>query len=301
MSATESPASPPAQGALRLRRGLALAAICALAACKEGRSGPSNASVAPSGSPSALAASGCPEGMIAFGSGHFTMGSPAGEGAEDEHPAHEVTLSAYCLDRTEVTVAAYRACVEEPRGPLRCKPPGAGAYCNGAARDRDDHPINCVDQKDAEAFCAWAGKRLPTEAEWERAARGGDEKRLFPWGNEAPGAQLCWDGEGSLAGKGRRQGTCPVGSFAKEGDPLAIVDLAGDVAEWVADAYAPYRPEPARDPKASDRTLQIGKRVVRGGSWFSEEPGEVRAARRDWFVATDRTFDVGFRCARDGG
>jgi formylglycine-generating enzyme required for sulfatase activity len=238
--------------------------------------------------------------MVSLPAGSFRMGSAEGEGSDDERPAHEVSLSAYCLDRREVTVAAYRACVEQPRGALRCKPAGTSAYCNGGRRDRDDHPINCVDWNDAEAYCAWAGKRLPTEAEWESAARRGEEERLYPWGKDAPSAQLCWDGPGSDAGEGRREGTCSGGRFAaKEGSGRGgIDDLAGNVAEWVADAFAPYRDEAAHDPRVADRALQLGKRVVRGGSWFSEEPGQVRAAKRDWFVVSDRVFDVGFRCAR---
>ncbi|MEO7327449.1 MAG: SUMF1/EgtB/PvdO family nonheme iron enzyme [Minicystis sp.] len=231
------------------------------------------------------------------------MGSAEGEGSPDERPQHEVSLQGHCLDRGEVTVAAYRACVEQPRGARRCKPAGTSAYCNGGRRDREDHPVNCVDWNDAEAYCAWAGKRLPTEAEWENAARGGGENRLFPWGNETPSAQLCWDGAGNDQGEGQREGTCPGGSFAeKNGSGRGgVVDVGGNVAEWVSDAYAPYRGEAARDPQVTDRSLQVGKRVVRGGSWFSDEPGQVRAAKRDWFVVSDRTFDVGFRCARGGG
>ncbi len=240
--------------------------------------------------------------MVAVPAEGFRMGSLEGEGSEDERPAHEVTLQGHCLDRREVTVAEYRACVERPRGALRCKPAGTSAYCNGGRSDRDDHPVNCVDWNDATAYCAWAGKRLPTEAEWEHAARAGGENRLFPWGNEAPAAQLCWDGAGNDMGEGRREGTCPAGGFAqKSGNGRGgVADLGGNVAEWVADAYAPYQAEALRDPRVTDRTLQIGKRVVRGGSWFSDEPGQVRAAKRDWFVVTDRTFDVGFRCARGG-
>lgn len=295
-------------GALLL---VTLVAVAALALKGRGKSSapaassrggkPAEASGAGAGEASAPGASeGCPAEMVHVAGGRFSMGSPEGEGRPDEHPAHEVTLGGFCLDRREVTVAAYRSCVEQPGGGARCKPPGTSRHCNGGRRDRDDHPINCVDWSDAEAYCAWAKKRLPTEAEWELAARAGSEQRVFPWGSEPPMAQLCWDGEGNDAGKGARQGSCVAGAFGERGGSGkgGILDLAGNVAEWVMDSYAPYRAEAVSDPRVGDRALQIPKRVVRGGSWFSEEPGELRASARDWFVAGDRTFDVGFRCAR---
>ena len=106
-------------------------------------------------------------GMALIPAGKFWMGSPAGEGADDERPRHEVYLDAFYIDKHEVTTEAYGKCVSAGK----CAKPGTGTYCNRGKSDRGNHPVNCVDWSQAEAYCGWAEKRLPTEAEWEKAAR----------------------------------------------------------------------------------------------------------------------------------
>ncbi len=135
------------------------------------------------------------EGMVAIPSGTFAMGSD--DGPPTEKPVHSTTVAAFQIDRTEVTVSAYDACVKAGA----CTPAATGPFCNGAQPERANHPVNCVNWNQSTAYCAWAGKRLPATAEWEYAARG-PEARRWPWGQTPPGQQMCWNG----------QSTCPVGS-----------------------------------------------------------------------------------------
>ncbi|MFT3764563.1 MAG: SUMF1/EgtB/PvdO family nonheme iron enzyme [Minicystis sp.] len=137
---------------------------------------------------------------------------------------------AFCIDVTEVTVAAYRACVDAGV----CTTKGLDEYgpCNWGALGRDRHPINCLSWHQAARYCSHVGKRLPSEEEWFHAAYGGDG-RAYPWGNDAPSGQLCWDGEGNALGKGKRAGTtCPVGSYPAGRSPFGLEDMAGNVWEW---------------------------------------------------------------------
>ena len=160
-------------------------------------------------------------------------------------------------------------------------------YCNWQKPDRDRHPVNCVDWKHAGEYCAFAGKRLPTEEEWEFAARGADGRK-YPWGPAAPAAQLCWNGEGSDVGKGNRQGTCPVASYPSGASPFGAYDMAGNVWEWTADAYCPYGRKGCGDER----------RVIRGGAWNNLVPQYVRAQDRATEAAESRPENVGFRCAK---
>jgi formylglycine-generating enzyme required for sulfatase activity len=210
----------------------------------------------------------------------------------NELEAHDVYLSDVWIDRTEVTVAAYRQCVVAGR----CTEPPFGA---GAARfDRPVLPVTMVSWADADAYCAFAGGRLPTEAEWERAARGLVGRR-YPWGNVynpflANHGKLDLeeldDGDGHLE-------LAPVGSFPDGRTPDGIADLAGNVEEWVADWYATEYPNAsAQNPRGPDTGEE---RVLRGGSYYHARP---------WMRTTARMHDVpgsrrawrGFRCARDG-
>jgi formylglycine-generating enzyme required for sulfatase activity len=257
--------------------------------------------------------------MVPVPAGTFRMGSPVGVGDTDEHPQHEVTLSAYCIDRTEVTVKAYADCVRAggcTAAPLTVQWSGVSAedvqrynrICN--RDDRPGHPINCVDWTQATAYCTWAGKRLPTEAEWEYAARGTDG-RAYPWGNEAPSAtRLNACGSECVAMTKRElnkdwakmydasdgwETTAPVGSFPEGVSPFGVLDMAGNVWEWTADWYGAYSAAAATNPRGA----QSGTfRALRGGAWDYNVAGHVRAAYRHRFDASNRDSHVGFRCAR---
>lgn len=248
-----------------------------------------------------------PAEMVAVPGGAFVMGSDAGE--LDERPAHRVELRPFFLDRDEVTVAEYRRCVaagscRAPRWPTE------GPHA-------DAEPVTWVSWRDAEAYCRFAGERLPTEAEWERAARG-DDGRVYPWGDSP-------ECERANFGNYRGEGRCPrnpgrpveIGRFPTGASPFGARDLAGNVWEWVADRYAAdyYARSPLRDPRgpAGDGDDQqdgdglrreVGAppakswRVVRGGGCCSMF-GLPRASNRVAFPPDYVDEDLGFRCARD--
>jgi eukaryotic-like serine/threonine-protein kinase len=195
------------------------------------------------------------------------------KGDEDERPARTVVVRAFTIDRTEVTRGAYAACVAA----RRCKAvPGA------AAADADPAlPVTGVSWADAQGYCRFAGGRLPTEVEWEKAARGPDG-REYPWGDELDCARANWgnfDGEGPCAGKNPGH-PVRVGSYPSGASVYGALDLGGNVWEWVADKYDD---EP-------------GRRVVRGGSCCSYFVGP-RAANRNAWAPEHRDADLGFRCA----
>lgn len=204
-------------------------------------------------------------------------------------PVHPVRLPSFCFDLTEVTVAAYRRCPA-----ASCTVPDSGQYSNWFSGDRENHPVNNVDWGQARAYCAWAGKRLPTEAEWEYAARS-SMNRIYPWGSDAPGSQLCWSG----SGRGE-SGTCPVHSFPQGDSVFGVSDLAGNVAEWTADWYAPYMDgttlgvvfAPAGPPSGTTHP-------VRGGGWGPPQPLLVRATYRRAEDPARRDGTIGFRCAQN--
>jgi formylglycine-generating enzyme required for sulfatase activity len=220
-------------------------------------------------------------------------------GPPEEQPEHDVTLRPFEIDVTEVTVAAYAACVRE----LRCKPPQKGDFCNWAKDGLDEHPINCVDHEQAAAYCDWAGKRLPTEPEWEYAARG-DDRRRFPWGDARPtparlnvcGAECRLYG----ANRGRvwpamyesEDGfpvTAPVGSFPDGRSPFGLHDMEGNVREWTASPYCPY-------PDAScGNELEY---VIRGAGWANHFEMNVEVTTREAIGKTEALEQLGFRCAR---
>ncbi len=263
----------------------------------------------------------CPPGMITIEGGKFFMGSDDKKDDEAERPAHQVTLSPYCIDTTEVTVAQYKQCSDKgecKRAPRDNEWPGITArerkiydpLCN--IRDPDtkgQYPINCVDYELSDAFCKASGRRLPTEAEWEFATRGSDGRK-YPWGDEPPtsGNRLNACGKECLAwGKKNNEEvsamypaddgfatTAPVGSFPKGGSPFGLQDVVGNVWEWAHDWYAPYTPGPASDPVGGSGT----ERVLRGGAWNGSDPGWVRPTYRFKSEPTLRSHGIGFRCAK---
>lgn len=232
-----------------------------------------------------------PPGMIAIPGGELWMGSNAH--GLDELPAREVYVSDFFIDATEVTVAQYAGCVSDGD----CGLPTPGPACNWGVSGRDDHPINCVTWQDAHDYCSWAGgvqpKRLPTEAEWEKAARGTDE-RTYPWGNEPPpDCSLIIMNLGGGGGCGMLS-THPVGSRPLGDSPYGVHDMAGSAWNWVADWYGPYDVAETDDPTGPPTgTL----RVLRGGGWDTTDIHWFRTSARNPHVpeATDR--NIGFRCA----
>jgi formylglycine-generating enzyme required for sulfatase activity len=215
--------------------------------------------------PPMAATANCPSGMKRIPSGTFKYG-------DDKR---DKTLPSFCMDTTEVTVDAYKAC------PSCSAPDSTGSMCNWGKSDRGNHPINCVDWNQATAYCASVTKRLPTEEEWEYAARGADGRK-YPWGDTEPSNQLCWDGEGNDLGKGKRMSTCPVSSYAAGRSPFGLDDMSGNVWEWTSTLY---------DANKTDR-------VLRGGSWIYVYPAWVRASYRYINAPTLRISFVGFRCLR---
>jgi len=225
-----------------------------------------------------------PDGaMVRVSGGTFRMGSTQGD--PDEKPLVEVSVPTFEIDTTEVTVTAFGRCVSAGK----CAVPDTGMYCNWSKDERARHPVNCVDVNQATDYCAFVGKRLPTEEEWEYAATGGDG-RTYPWSDDAgPGAQLCWNGEGTDVGKGQRQGTCPVASYPAGRAPSGAFDMAGNVWEWTASAHCPY----------DQRGCSATRRVVRGGAWNNVLPRYLRAQDRAEEMAVSRPDNVGFRCVRN--
>jgi formylglycine-generating enzyme required for sulfatase activity len=222
--------------------------------------------------------------MMRVPAGKFFMGDRPSDG-RDGHVGRPVTLGGFAIDATEVTVRDYLGCVAAGGCPAISS---KEERCNvnlGAAFQ--DHPVNCVEWGAAAAFCRWRGKRLPSSAEWERAARGDDERK-YPWGGELPRDQLCWRHE--------RQGgekTCPVGAHPAGVSPFGLLDMAGNVAEWTA----------TRVPTPFGMAY-----VVRGGGYAVDDiamaaPDDLdyRADREVERDPTDAALDLGFRCVKGDG
>ena len=212
-----------------------------------------------------------------------------------ERPRHEVTLSPYAIDRTEVTLAEYDVCVEEGA----CTEAGSNwPECNVLANGHDEHPVDCVTWEQGDAYCQWAGKRLPTEAEWEYAARGDDE-RLYPWGNEPPDCSRANIHFNDAAGCGIID-TYVVGSLPAGASPFGVMDMCGNVAEFVADSFSEsyYEKSPAEDPQGPEAD-ETGARVMRGGGYnYPSDPWILRASSRTSYDSSVPSPQIGFRCAR---
>ncbi|HVK68095.1 MAG TPA: SUMF1/EgtB/PvdO family nonheme iron enzyme [Polyangium sp.] len=212
--------------------------------------------------------------MIALPPAVYLMGSRATEGLPEERPMHEVVLAGFYLDRTEVTVAAYRACVAAGA----CTPSHTGeAFCPRDAEGIADHPIRCIDFHQAETYCAFTKKRLPTEREWEYAARAGNEHHKFSWGDDPPDEKhACYD----------HPGTCPVRSFPA--GAFGLYDMSGNVWEWTSTVYGPY----------PDEATTGTHRVYRGGSWSRRFPKWLRTALRNRYEPHKWSASLGVRCAK---
>ena len=221
--------------------------------------------------------------LVLIPAGSFLMGSEAGQ--NDERPVHRVELDAFYIDKYEVTVSRYARFLhmQHPERPF--------LWTQAIQGVQGQKPVIGVDWHDAKEYCEWVGRRLPTEAEWEKSARG-DDQRTYPWGNDpatrahANAGRPKWIGYETLG---------VVGSHARGSSPYGVADLAGNVWEWIVDRYDEgyYTVSPERNPQGPT----VGPlRVLRGGAWNSDT-AVIRSANRAAYIPSARRNDVGFRCA----
>jgi serine/threonine-protein kinase len=223
--------------------------------------------------------------MVYVPDGLFRMGSDSGE--SNEQPIHDVYLDEFWIDKTEVTIAQYALCVEAG---VCAKPAHLYSFNRESYFENDlyaDYPVIWMVWDDANTFCQWAGKRLPTEAEWEKAARGTDG-RTYPWGNEIDYLLANYDLSVN--------DTSEVGSYVIGASPYGAMDMAGNVWEWTADWFDDvyYAESPDNNPTGAENGT---KRVLRGGAWVSDSE-DVRAARRGRSFPDNTNNRFGFRCAQ---
>ena len=238
--------------------------------------------------------------MVYVPKGEFEMGST--EVYPDEQPVHTVALDGFWIDTTEVTNAQYSLWVETGECELPPRVSRDGHYGNSAY---DDYPVNPVSWHHALDYCSWAGARLPTEAEWEYAARGPGSLK-FPWGDDFDGTRLNYCDASCLFNDiygepdDGYEETAPVGSYQGGASWSGALDMAGNAWEWVADWYAEdyYGGSPHSNPPGPSAGSY---KVLRGGSWDGRAPEHARGAFRYW-RNPDATFGdaLGFRCARSG-
>jgi formylglycine-generating enzyme required for sulfatase activity len=231
-----------------------------------------------------------PDEMVTVPGGEFTMGRTKLTSDDktnmrphvllDDRPAHKVTVSSFRLDRHEVTNRQYEVFLKSTNNPAPYHWVG-GRYAEDAA----EVPVYNVSWTEANAYCAWAGKRLPTEAEWEHAARGAKESMDYPWGDQASPKQARFN---VTTGPG------PVAKFPPS--DFGVFDMAGNVAEWTADWFDGeyYKRNENTDPKGP---LTGDYKVIRGGAW-SDSPRRITVFFRNWVRPTQRTPNIGFRCAQ---
>ena len=229
--------------------------------------------------------------MVYVPEGKFSMGS--NDGIDWDQPVHDVTLDAYWFDQTEVTNGMVALCVQAGA----CQPPSdLSSYTHpGYYGDSQfaDYPVINVSWNDAQAYCAWAGARLPTEAEWEKAALG-ETGLAYPWGNAYPDCSLAnfWGSNGADACVGDMSA---VGSYPAGASPYGALDMAGNVLEWVADwgSKTYYGSSPSSNPTGP---AAGDERMLRGGAWVTDET-VIRSSHRIWLPPDKHYNYVGFRCA----
>ena len=225
--------------------------------------------------------------MVEIPAGEFMMGSDGSQALEDERPSHRVWLDAFSIELHEVTTAQYAAFLSVQNRAAPWQWESVDLVQHG------DRPVIGVDWRDAEAFCTWKGKRLPTEAEWEKAARGTDA-RLYPWGNQAPTADLANFALGARFSY--NQVLFPVRSHEPGKSPYGLYHMAGNAYEWVQDWYGTnyYDSSPDRNPPGPS---QGQFKVLRGGSW-SDLPKYLLTYGRFRLSPETKNSYTGFRCAK---
>jgi formylglycine-generating enzyme required for sulfatase activity len=222
--------------------------------------------------------------MVLMPEGEFRMGRD--DGSYDEAPTHTVHLSGFWIDLYEVTNRQYKQCEDAGSCPShRADSASRESYYGNS--EYDHYPVIFVSWDDAVAYCEWAGKRLPTEAEWERAARGPDAL-VYPWGND-------YD-QSRVNANGVNDDTTEAGDYADGVSPYGVYDMAGNVHEWVSDWYSDsyYAESPSENPTGPDSGE---RRVLRGGGWDSDASA-VQSTFRDSNTPDTQNPDIGFRCAQ---
>jgi len=221
---------------------------------------------------------------VSISGGKFTMGTPEMEaGFGDAEPIHEVAIKTFQMSKTDVTVAQYAECVNKGG----CTEPATGDYCNWGKPGRQLHPVNCVDWDQANQYAKFKGARLPSESEWEYAAKSGGKNRKYPWGNQAPTSELAVRNTNS---------TMPVCSRPKGNTAQGLCDMSGNVWQWMQDKYQDsYEGAPA-DGSAFEGAGSY--RVMRGGSFHSNGARSLRADYRFGSIPGIRNDYIGFRLAR---
>ena len=252
----------------------------------------------PESTPADVSADGLPSGatggMVLIPAGSFKMGCVPGDSSCDsrENPQHSVTLDAFYMDVYEVTVAKYKTCVDAGN----CTAPPVNDLCSWQQAGREQDPADCLGWNDADAYCKWVGGRLPTEAEWEKAARGGQEGNLYPWGNELP---TCTPGQKNTAvfdhGCGKK-GTWAVGSHSGK-NGYGLYDVAGNANEWVMDWFGDsyYSSSPQSNPPGPGSGPD---RIVRGSNFTPQDSTALRVSHRLKVTDTGKFAGTGFRCSR---
>jgi formylglycine-generating enzyme len=230
-----------------------------------------------------------PSEMIELFAGAFSMGCNPGTDANcgiDGKPIHSVFIAGFKIEKTPVTVRQYKACVDSGSKPCQPSTGATSPECNWGVKGRENHPINCVSWADAEAYCNFVGKRLPTEAEWEKAARGNDQ-RPYPWGTTAISCTLA-NTQGCV---GRTQ---PVGSTPTGASALGVLEMLGNVQQWVSDwhDFNYYSTSPTSNPRGPTSGTQ---RITRGASW-SDATTDAATYIRGRRLPTERVDSVGIRC-----
>jgi len=240
--------------------------------------------------------------MVTVPAGNFTMGcnfsNPDIPCLPNTYPAHTVYLDSFLIDKNMVTYSRYNACISSGN----CTDLFAGAGCNAGMPWNNDHPVNCVDFEQAKTFCEWEGKRLPTEAEWEKAARGTDG-RMFPWGNDLPNCNLAVMNDqpfvDGVMGPGCGSGTTqPVGSRPAGASPYGALDMSGNLWQWTQDWYSDtyFQNSPTDNPQGPSTG---DYKVVKGSDWGMRAAPELISTIRFNYAPLGQGYLIGFRCVKN--